>query len=60
MTGSWWRLPGIRFALAVQAGRAELEGLPFVISFDPRFDIDFSGVSLKAAKSGRWFLLFIK
>ena len=41
-----------RFALAVQAGRAEpRKGLPFVISFDPRFDTwNFSGVRFENSR----------
>lgn len=50
-----WRLPGSVqiWLLAVQAGRAaELEkGLPFVISFDPRFDTwNFSGVRFENSR----------
>lgn len=54
MIGSWWRLPGTasRLALAAQAGRAEpRKGLPFVVSFDPRFGTwTFSGARLENSK----------
>lgn len=64
MTGSWWRLPGTvsRFALAVQAGRAEpRKGLPFVISFDPRFDTwNFSGVRFENSKEWQVVLTLYK